>query len=341
MRGRCIRIFLTVFVFFLFGGCAGKEEVPNHAVMEEEIEREGKDYIVIGCSQVGSESDYRLANTESLKSTFTADNGYYLLFEDAQQKQENQIKAIRNFILQEVDYIILDPVVETGWDAVLKEAKEAGIPVILTDRSVRVEDERLYTCWIGSDFRKEGQMAGEWLKKYLQQQNRQHERIRIVTLQGTLNSSAQIGRTKGFRDVLEKQKNWVMLDYQSGDFTQMKGQEVMEYLLNTYEKIDVVVSENDNMTFGAIDAMKEAGRPFGIGGGVIVISFDAVRAAFKHMMAGEINADFECNPLLGPMVERVIQDLEAKKDVEKIQYVDETYYDNSMDLNSIMKSREY
>ena len=263
------------------------------------------------------------------------------MFEDAQQKQENQIKAIRNFILQEVDYIILDPVVETGWDAVLKEAKEAGIPVILTDRSVRVEDERLYTCWIGSDFRKEGQMAGEWLKKYLQQQNRQHERIRIVTLQGTLNSSAQIGRTKGFRDVLEKQKNWVMLDYQSGDFTQMKGQEVMEYLLNTYEKIDVVVSENDNMTFGAIDAMKEAGRPFGIGGGVIVISFDAVQAAFKHLMAGEINADFECNPLLGPMVERVIQDLEAKKDVEKIQYVDETYYDNSMDLNSIMKSREY
>lgn len=341
MRGRCIRIFLTVFVFFLFGGCARKEEVPNHAVMEEEIEREGKDYIVIGCSQVGSESDYRLANTESLKSTFTADNGYYLLFEDAQQKQENQIKAIRNFILQEVDYIILDPVVETGWDAVLKEAKEAGIPVILTDRSVRVEDERLYTCWIGSDFRKEGQMAGEWLKKYLQQQNRQHERIRIVTLQGTLNSSAQIGRTKGFRDVLEKQKNWVMLDYQSGDFTQMKGQEVMEYLLNTYEKIDVVVSENDNMTFGAIDAMKEAGRPFGIGGGVIVISFDAVRAAFKHMMAGEINADFECNPLLGPMVEQVIRDLEAKKDVEKIQYVDETYYDSSMDLNAIMKSREY
>lgn len=341
MRGRCVKVFLTVFVLLLLGGCAGKEEVPNHAVMEEEIEREGKDYIVIGCSQVGSESDYRLANTESLKSTFTADNGYYLLFEDAQQKQENQIKAIRNFILQEVDYIILDPVVETGWDAVLKEAKEAGIPVILTDRSVRVEDERLYTCWIGSDFRKEGQMAGEWLKKYLQQQNRQHERIRIVTLQGTLNSSAQIGRTKGFRDVLEKQKNWVMLDYQSGDFTQMKGQEVMEYLLNTYEKIDVVVSENDNMTFGAIDAMKEAGRPFGIGGGVIVISFDAVRAAFKHMMAGEINADFECNPLLGPMVEQVIRDLEAKKDVEKIQYVDETYYDSSMDLNAIMKSREY
>lgn len=341
MRGRCVKVFFTVFVLLLLGGCAGKEEVPNHAVMEEEIEREGKDYIVIGCSQVGSESDYRLANTESLKSTFTADNGYYLLFEDAQQKQENQIKAIRNFILQEVDYIILDPVVETGWDAVLKEAKEAGIPVILTDRSVRVEDERLYTCWIGSDFRKEGQMAGEWLKKYLQQQNRQHERIRIVTLQGTLNSSAQIGRTKGFRDVLEKQKNWVMLDYQSGDFTQMKGQEVMEYLLNTYEKIDVVVSENDNMTFGAIDAMKEAGRPFGIGGGVIVISFDAVRAAFKHMMAGEINADFECNPLLGPMVEQVIRDLEAKKDVEKIQYVDETYYDSSMDLNAIMKSREY
>lgn len=341
MKGRRVGLCVIVIMAVLLGGCFGKEEVSHNAVIEDEAIWDGKDSIVIGYSQVGSESDYRMANTESIRTTFTAENGYYLLFEDAQQKQENQIKAIRDFILQEVDYIVLDPIVETGWDAVLKEAKDAGIPVLLTDRSVQVEDEGLYTCWIGSDFKKEGQMAGEWLKKYLKDQKRQKEKIHIVTLQGTLNSSAQLGRTEGFRTVLEGEKNWVMLDSQSGDFTQSKGEEVMEHFLNTYEDIDVVVSENDNMTFGAIDAMKAAGRPFGIGGGIIVISFDSVRAALQRMMAGDINADFECNPLLGPKVERVIKDLEAGKEVEKIQYVEESYYDFSMDLNSIMKVREY
>lgn len=341
MRGRCAVLWVAGMMLLLFGGCSGKEEVSHHAVMEKDAAQEGGDSVVIGYSQVGSESDYRMANTESIRTTFTEENGYYLLFEDAQQKQENQLKAVRNFILQEVDYIVLDPIVETGWDAVLTEAKEAGIPVLLTDRSVRVEDEDLYTCWIGSDFKKEGQMAGEWLGRYLQAQDRQKEKIHIVTLQGTLNSSAQLGRTAGFQSVLEQEKNWVMLESQSGDFTQSKGQEVMEHFLDTYEDIDVVVSENDNMTFGAIDAMKGAGRQFGTGGGIIVISFDSVSAALKRMMAGEINADFECNPLLGPRVEQVVKNLEAGKPVEKIQYIQESYYDASMDLNSIMKVRAY
>ena len=195
----------------------------------------GDGNILVGFAQVGSESDWRLANTQSFRDTFREDKGYYLLFEDGQQKQENQIKAIRNFILQEVDYIILDPIVETGWDAVLQEAKVAGIPVILSDRLVEVEDSSLYTCWVGSDFEEEGRIAGRWLKAYLEEEGRADEEIRIVTLQGTLDSSAQIGRTVGFDKILRQQENWTMLDRGSGDFTLTKGREVMESFLDLYD----------------------------------------------------------------------------------------------------------
>lgn len=288
---------------------------------------ESENLIVVGLSQVGSESDWRLANTKSYRETFTEENGYYLIFEDGQQKQENQVKAIRNFILQEVDYIVLDPVVETGWDAVLKEAKDAGIPVILADRTVQVEEDDLYTCWVGSDFFTEGENAGKWLKDYLKRRNKGEEEINIVTLQGTLGSSAQIGRTEGFNRVLKQEKNWVMLEQQSGEFVQAKGKEVMEYFLKTYPNIDVVICENDNMAFGAVDAMKEAGKSFGKKGKIAVISFDATEAALLAVERGEINVDMECNPLLGPVVDKVIKKLEKGQDVEKIQYVEETYFD--------------
>ena len=257
------------------------------------------------------------------------------------KEQGYQLKAIRNFILQEVDYIILDPIVETGWDAVLQEAKDAQIPVILVDRSVEVEDEGLYTCWVGSDFEKEGRSAGEWLIDYLEEQGRSEETIQIVTLQGTPDSTAQIGRTAGFASVLKEQENWKMLESLSGDFTQAKGQEVMEYFLETYEKIDVLVSENDNMTFGAIDAIHEAGKTCGPDGEIIVISFDCVKAALEAMMRGEINADFECNPILGPRVAQIIKLLEKGEPVEKVQYVEERYFDASMDLENMIKTRVY
>lgn len=338
---RWIRVLLIVAALLLSGGCTKEEAVSEESLLYEDEMQNSEKYIVVGYSQIGSESDYRIANTESFKDTFSTENGYYLLYEDAQQKQENQLKAIRNFILQDVDYIILDPIVETGWDAAFQEAKDAGIPIILTDRYVEVEDEDLYTCWVGSDFVKEGRMAGEWLASYLEEQGRSDEQIRIVTLQGTLDSSAQLGRTEGFRQIYEDQDNWSMLDYQSGDFTQAKGREVMENFLAAYDDIDVVVSENDNMTFGAVEAIKAAGKTCGPDGDIIIISFDAVRAALEAMQAGEINAVFECNPLLGPMVEGVIQSLEAGEEVQKIQYVEETYYDASMDLKSILEERAY
>lgn len=307
----------------------------------DDMPKDGEDYIVVGFSQIGSESDWRTANTESFKSTFTAENGYYLLFEDAQQKHENQIKDIRNFILQEVDYIVLDPVVETGWDAVLTEARDAGIPVIVVDRQVSVEDESLFNCWVGSDFREEGRRAGKWLEGYLESQGRSEEEIRMVTLQGTLGASSQIGRTEGFEEVLSKHENWKMLARETGEFTQAKGQEVMEAFLAEYDEIDVVISENDNMTFGAMEAIEAAGKTCGPEGDIIVISFDAVKAALQYMLAGKIHVDFECNPLLGPMVSDIIKKLEAGKEVGKIQYVQEQYFDTTMNLKSIMRRRAY
>lgn len=308
----------------LFSGC-GKQESDGSAAPDSEGDSEN--LIVVGLSQVGSESDWRLANTRSYRETFTEKNGYYLIFDDAQQTQENQVKAIRDFILQDVDYIVLDAIVETGWDSVLAEAKEAGIPVILSDRSVEVADDSLYTSWVGSDFKKQGRRAGKWLRDYLEKNDRGKEQIRIVTLQGTLGSTAQLGRTKGFKQVLKKQKNWKMLDEKSGEFVQAKAKEVMEYFLETYPDIDVVVCQNDNMAFGAIKAMKEAGRSYGKDGDTIVISFDATEAALEAVERGEINVDFECNPDLGPLVDETIKKLEAGQKVEKVQYVKETYFD--------------
>ena len=340
MEKRYAGVILLVLIIGLLLGCASGVNPKGTDSLSEEPE-EMEDYIVVGYSQIGSESDWRNANTESFRTTFTEENGYYLIFDDGQQKQENQIKAIRKFILRGVDYIVLDPVVETGWEAVLQEAKDAGIPVILADRSVDVEDDSLYICWVGSDFTKEGRRAGLWLADYLEKQGRSEEEIRIVTLQGTPDSSAQLGRTQGFEEVLNEHSNWVMLERASGDFVQSKGREVMEYFLDTYEDIDVVVSENDNMTFGAMEALQKAGKTYGQDGDVVLISFDTVRAALEAVQRKEINADFECNPLLAPMVSGIIKKLENGEAVDKIQYVEETYYDSFMDLEESIKERTY
>lgn len=332
-------LFIVSFSIMLVS-CGADNDMTFEAELESESEPDEND-IVIGVSQIGSESDWRTTNTQAYRDTFTEEKGYYLIFEDGQQKQENQVKAIRKFILKGVDYIVLDPIVETGWDAVLKEAQEAGIPVIIADRNVSVEEDDLYTCWVGSDFMQEGKNAGEWLARYLRLRGRENMDINIVTLQGTLGSTAQIGRTLGFAEVMEKHPNWKMLEYQSGDFTQAKAYEVMEYFLETYEDIDVVISENDNMTFGAIEAIKEAGFKLGRNGDIMIISFDAVRDALLLVQKGEIAADFECNPITPPLVEEIIQRLERGEEVEKVQYVDETYFDYKMDMETLIKDREY
>ena len=285
----------------------------------------GKKLITVGYAQVGAESDWRTANTESFKSTFTEANGYKLIFDDAQQKQENQIKAIRNFIQQDVDYIVVAPVVETGWETVLQEAKKAGIPVILSDREMKLSDESLYLAWVGGNFLKEGQDAVVWLNNYVKKTGRDKEDLNIVLIQGTIGASAQVGRTQGITEGLAKNPKYHLLAKQTGEFTQAKGQEVMESFLKAYDDIDVVFCENDNEAFGAIDAIKAAGKK--PGKDIIIISFDAVHEAFNRMIAGEINCAVECNPLHGPRVAEIIQKLEKGESVDKKQYVVEGVFD--------------
>lgn len=362
MKKRILIGAFAIFAAMSLGACSAKpqeapkeetsaaEQTTQEAAAETKKEEEKaadtadtakKELITVGYAQVGAESDWRTANTESFKSTFTEENGYKLIFDDAQQKQENQIKAIRSFIQQDVDYIVVAPVVETGWETVLEEAREAGIPVILSDRKMKVSDEDLFVALVCGDFVKEGETCGNWIAKYLEEQGRADEEINMVTIQGTIGASAQVGRTEGVDNIVKQHPNWKMLDKQSGDFTQAKGQEVMESFLKSYEDIDVVICENDNEAFGAIDAIKAAGKTCGPDGDIIVVSFDAVKAAFESMIAGDLNATFECSPLHGPRVAEIIQKLEKGEPVEKIQYVEEGYFDTSMDLESILKTRAY
>lgn len=314
-------------------------------------ETEGTDGepLVIGFSQVGAESDWRTANTESMKSTFSEENGYELIFDDAQQKQENQLTAIRNFIQQEVDYILLAPVTETGWDTVLQEAKDAGIPVIIVDRMVDVSDDSLYTTWIGTDALLEGRKAAEWLNAYATAKGIAPEDLHIVDIQGTIGSTALIGRTQGLEEGVEKY-GWDLLAQQSGEFTQAKGQEVMESMLKQYDNINVVYCENDNEAFGAIDAIEAAGKTVGTdiaNGEILVISFDTTNAGLTDVLNGKIVCDVECNPLHGPRAEELIKALEAGEEVEKLNYVDEEIfaYDDTVTtvtaVNSLEEEGEY
>ena len=307
------------------------------------------DTITVGFSQVGAESDWRTANTESMKSTFSEENGYELIFDDAQQKQENQLTAIRNFIQQEVDYIVLAPVTETGWDTVLQEAKDADIPVIIVDRMVDVSDDSLYTTWIGTDSLLEGRKAAEWLNAYTTAKGIDAKDVNIVDIQGTIGSTAQIGRSKGLEEGVDNY-GWNLLAQQSGEFTQAKGQEVMESMLKQYDNINVVYCENDNEAFGAIDAVEAAGKTAGsdiANGEIMVMSFDTTNAGLTDTLAGKIACDVECNPLHGPRAEELIKALEAGEEVEKLNYVDEEIFatDDTVDkvkaVNSLDEEGEY
>lgn len=303
------------------------------------------DLTIVGFSQLGSESDWRSANTKSIQNALVKKNGFSLIFSNGRQSQENQIKDVRGFIFQEVDYIVIAPVTETGWDTVLEEARQAGIPVIIVDRMIETKDESLYVACVGTDKYLEGMKAGQWLEKHLEEQKKENDNSKkkvplsdetpskdkkgqnkditnIVVLEGTLNSTAQIGRSKGFMDVAGLHSNWNILAHENGDFTKAKGKEVMEKFLKRYDDIDVLVSQNDDMTFGAIEAIQEAGLTCGINGDITVISFDAVSEAFDKMEAGLINVDIECNPLQGPVIAEIIERLEKGEKVDKISYVD-------------------
>ncbi len=325
-----MRKLLVVFAAVLLFLCGCGKTEPE--IMEEDL-------IVVGISQVGAESDWRVANSESMKNTFTEEKGYRLLFEDARQIQENQIMTVRKFIQQRVDYIVLMPLSETGWDSVLQEARDAGIPVIMVDRMVDVEDETLYTAHVGSDFYEQGQKAVDWmLKKY----RRSDESVEIIHLQGTMGSTAQIGRTGALEDAVAQNTNWTILAQLDGDFTQAKSYEVMcKYLdsLPEGQDIDVVYCENDNEAFGAIEALEQRG--YTCGKNVDVICFDATQNALQLVMEGKIALAVECNPLLGPLVEEIILAIENGEIPKKKHYIEEQEFTKAVLTEEIISSREY
>ncbi len=305
-------------------GCTGKlfkEQRADQAALKETDQEE--ELIVVGVSQVGSESVWRTANTASIQKVFTKENGYFLIFKNARQKQENQIKALRSFISQRVGYIVFSPIMEMGWETVLQEAKEAGIPVIMIDRKAKVWDDSLYVAWIGPDFVREGRLAGEALEGCLKKQGRQDEELDILILRGTEGATATIGRTRGFMGLAEEHDNWNILEQVDGEFTTAKGQEVMERMLRRYDSIDVLISQNDDMTFGALEAIRKAGKTTGEDGDILVISFDAVDSALKLVEEGQITADVECRSDLGGYIEEVIQKLEKGEKVPRLNFVEE------------------
>ncbi len=304
--------------------------VPPPSAQKESSEND----IVVGFSQVGAESDWRNANTVSMQNALSTENGYRLIIDDAQQKQEKQITAIRNFIHQGVDYIVLAPTTEKGWETVLGEAKAAGIPVIIVDRMIEIEDDSLFTCWIGSDFRREGDVAVEWLENQFGSQP-----LRIVHLQGNLGSSAQLGRTAGLDAGLERHEEWQLVYRNNGDFTQAKGQELVEAILAEGTAFDVIYSENDNMAYGAINALKKTGKE--PGRDVTIISFDAAHAALEMVQKGQISYDVECNPLHGPRVQAIIEQLQAGKEPPKFTFVEETAFDAAAVTDDVLKDRGY
>ncbi|MEX1377458.1 MAG: ABC transporter substrate-binding protein [Eubacteriales bacterium] len=297
--------------------------------------------IVVGFSQVGAESEWRVANTENMKAMLSEENGYELIYDDARNKPENQIRAIRTFIQQDVDFIVFSPIVETGWNSILQEAKEAGIPVIVTDRYIETGQEGLYTAFVGSDFRKEGEKAMVWLEDFLEQQNRDKENIRIVHIQGTIGSTAQIGRSTALEMAIERNPNWQMVVQECGNFTRAKAFEVMSEILKQTKDIDVVYCENDGEALGAIDAMEQAGLRCNAKDGVIVISFDATNLGLKYCLDGKIALNMECNPLQGPYVHEIIQHILKEEPFEREKYVEETQFDSFTITQAMIDSRDY
>lgn len=283
--------------------------------------------ITVGFSQVGAESDWRVANTNNVIASLKA-AGYEVVYDDAQQKQENQAKALRNFITQGVDYIVFTAVVTTGWDEVLQEVIDAEIPLILIDRFPETElGDDYYTTFMGSDFPEEGRRAGQWIVEYMKSVGRDKEDINIVELEGTTGSDAATGRYEGIRSYLKDYPNFKIVASQTGNFTRAEGQPVMESFLKSQSDIDVLWAHNDDMALGAIDAIKAAGKK--PGEDIIIVSADAVKAAFDAIVAGELNCSIECSPLLGAQVVEVIQKLEKGEKPDKRTVTIEYAYDTN------------
>ncbi len=276
------------------------------------------DVITVGYAQVGHESDWRTANTQNYQDVFSAENGYELSLIDCDNDNAVQLEAVRNFITQQLDYIIIAPIETAGWDTVLQEAQDAGIPVIIADREIDAGAD-MYDAWVGTNTKNEGITAGNWLAEYLN-----GEEANILVIEGSVGASATLGRSEGFNEVAAQHSEWKILDSQSGDFTQDGGQEVMESFIKSYEgQFNVVVCHNDNEAYGAMDAMKAAGITYGVDGDVIIISFDATHDGLQYTLDGAINCNVECNPIQAAVVAEVIQKMHNGEDYEATTLVND------------------
>ena len=318
-------------------GCGGNLVSSDEAALDNSIEK-ADTLITVGFSQLGAESDWRSANTDSMLETFTEANGYALVYKNGQQKQANQITAIRTFIQQDVDYIVLAPANEEGWESVLSEARDAHIPVIIVDRRVNAADKNLYSCWVGSDFELEAKKVTAWINDYTRKCEIDPADLHIVNIQGTIGNTAQIGRTRGLANAA-RDYGWDLMAEVSGDFTEAKAREVMEGLLKRFDNINVVYCENDNEAIGAIAALESAGKKVGPNikaGQVMVVSFDGVNEqALNYAREGKICCIAECNPLHGPRVDALIKALERGEQPDKFNYVDEKIYSAIPDITGV------
>ncbi|MGW6129552.1 ABC transporter substrate-binding protein [Cellulomonas sp. NPDC055163] len=293
----------------------------------------GGDVTTVGFAQVGAESGWRAANTKSIQESLTKENGFDLKFSDAQQKQENQIQAIRSYIAQGVDVIAFSPVVESGWDDVLEEAKREGIPVVLTDRAVDSEDESLYVSFLGSDFIVEGEKAGQWVVDEFGD-----EEVNIVELQGTTGSAPANDRKEGFASVIEGHDNLKVIASQTGNFTRSEGKTVMEGFLQANPDIDLVFAHNDDMGLGAMEAIEAAGKVPGVD--IKIVTIDAVKDGMQALADGKFNFIVECSPLLGPQLAEIIDQVMAGETPEKRIITEETTFTQEQ-AKEALPTREY
>ena len=332
-----LALLLSLSMAFTLAACGGDsstEDTGDDATTGgEEVagEETSGDLINIGFAQVGHESDWRAASTNSAYEVFSEENGYNLSFSDADNDQAVQIQAIRTFIQQGMDYIIIDPITATGWDAVLTECEDAGIPVFIIDRTV--DDSDKYVSWVGSDFTTEGKACGEWLKAYAEAKG--IAELNILVIEGSVGASATLGRTEGFNEIAARE-GWNILASQSGDFTEAGGQEVMESFCQSYAgQFNVVICQNDNEAYGAMTAMDNAGVSYGVDGDVIIVSFDSNKPAVEMVMNGKMNATFECNPMAAPIVDELIKQLDSGETPEKEVYVTESWFAAEDNVTSI------
>ena len=315
---KTIKLILVLLLALGLTACAGPKETETDRTA-----------LVVGFSQLGAESSWRIANTASMEDA-AREYGYGLMMENANQKQEKQIDAIRSFIAYRVDVIVFSPIVETGWDNVLNEAKQAGIPVILMDRMIDSDDDSLYTAYVGADFYAEGRRAGEYLVRKADATGA--EKLRIVEICGTPESTPMRDRQRGFMDVIADDPRFEVIDSVNGDFLRSKGEECMRQLLEKHgpDGIDVIYSHNDSMTLGALDVLEDPAN--GVTKKMILITVDGEKEAVEALKAGKINCVVQCTPKLGLSVMGLVKDISEGKEVPKIYHPDEGAFTDFDDL---------